>query len=187
MEHWIKWWYTSGTRTQKEHWVKNCPGLFNFLLFTFLYSWVVEYIPKWNNMNLFYVWVPIYGAFQFLIDRGFTIFWFAVFVPCHWFKPSKVFLFLLLSVSKLQQAFLYCTIGWWTKSQVLCFLSLGAPFRILSFTNWLQHVIFSQPWDEAIKTKCCCCEHCNSNLYNHERFKKNETILWYPPTSLTLF
>ena len=140
MEHWIKWWYTSGTRTQKEHWVKNCPGLFNFLLFTFLYGWVVEYIPKWNNMNLFYVWVPIYGAFQFLSDWGFTIFWFAVFVPCHWFKPSKFSLFLLLSVSKLQQAFLYCTIGWWTKSQVLCFLSLGAPFRILSFTNWLQHV-----------------------------------------------
>lgn len=116
-------------------------------------------------------------VFQFLSDRGFTIFWFAVFVPCHRFKPSKCSLFLLLSVSKLQQAFLYCTIGWWTKSQVLCFLSLGAPFRILSFTNWLQHVIFSQPWDEAIQTKCCCREHYNSNLYNHERFKKNETIL----------
>ena len=126
-------------------------------------------------------------AFEFLSGWDFTIFCFAVFVPCHWFKPSKFSLFLLLSVSKLQQAFLYCTIGWWTKSQVLCFLSLGAPFRILSFTNWLQHVIFSQPWDEAIKTKCCCHEHYNSNLYNHERFKKNETILWYPPTSLTLF
>lgn len=187
MEHWIKWWYTSGTRTQKEHWVKNCPGLFNFLLLTFLYSWVVEYIPKWNNMNLFYVWTPIYSAFQFLSDWDFTIFCFAVFVPCHWFKPSQCSLFLLLSVSKLQQAFLYCTIGWWTKSQVLCFLSLGAPFRILSFTNWLQHVIFSQPWDEAIKTKCCCREHYNSNLYNHEKFKQNETILWYSPTFLTLF
>lgn len=91
-------------------------------------------------MNLFYVWTPIYSAFQFLSDWDFTIFCFAVFVPCHWFKPSKFSLFLLLSVSKLQQAFLYCTIGWWTKSQVLCFLSLGAPFRILSFTNWLQHV-----------------------------------------------
>ena len=45
---------------------------------------------------------------------------------------------------------------------------------------------FSQPWDEARKTKCCCCEHCNSNLYNHEIFKQNETILWYSPTSLTL-
>ena len=98
MEHWIKWWYTSGTRTQKEHWVKNCPGLFNFLLFTFLYSWVVEYIPKWNNMNLFYVWVPIYGAFQFLSDWSFTIFWFAVFVPCHWFKPSVFFIPFTFSV-----------------------------------------------------------------------------------------
>ena len=90
MEHWIKWWYTSGTRTQKEHWVKNCPGLFNFLLFTFLHSWVVEYIPKWNNMNLFYVWVPIYGAFQFLSDRGFTIFWFAVLYHVIGSNPQSV-------------------------------------------------------------------------------------------------
>lgn len=91
MEHWIKWWYTSGTRTQKEHWVKNCPGLFNFLLFTFLYSWVVEYIPKWNNMNLFYVWVPIYGAFQFLSDWGFYHFLVCSFCTMSSVQTLKVF------------------------------------------------------------------------------------------------